>query len=143
MANKKKYTIILLASLTLFAFTGCSRTPEERADRIVEHMAKKLELNETQKVRLDKIKGEFLVKRQELITSRGSTFEEANALMRSETIDQARLSALVDKNKEQATDMVQFVFAKFNEIHDILTPEQREKLVAKIETYKGKGRYRH
>ncbi|HAK59694.1 MAG TPA: hypothetical protein DCO77_04835 [Nitrospiraceae bacterium] len=143
MANKKLYTIILLAGFTLFASTGCSRTPEQRADRIVEHMAKKLELNDTQKARLDKIKGEFIVKRQELITSRGGTFEEANALMRSETIDQARLNALVDKNKEQAADMVQFVFAKFNEIHDILTPEQREKLVSKIEKYKGKGRYHH
>lgn len=143
MANKKMYTIILLAGLTLFAFTGCSRTPEQKADHIVEHMVKKLDLNDAQKAQLDKIKGEFLAKRQELITSRGGTFEEANALMRSDTIDQARLNALVDKNKEQATDMVQFVFAKFTEIHDMLTPEQREKLVSKIEKYKGKGRYHH
>jgi hypothetical protein len=32
-------------------------------------------------------------------------------------------------------DIMRFVFAKFTEIHDMLTPEQREKLVVMIETH--------
>jgi Spy/CpxP family protein refolding chaperone len=59
--------------------------------------------------------------------------KEANDLMRSADIDKSRLNALLEKNQTQANEMLRFVFSKFTEIHDMLTPEQREKLVTMIE----------
>lgn len=70
-----------------------------------------------------------------MIRAREESIKEANALMRSTEIDKAKLNALVDKNQSQATDMIRFVSEKFTQIHDMLTPEQREKLVSMIEKH--------
>jgi len=66
--------------------------------------------------------------------------KEANDLMRSAEIDKTRLNALAEKNQTQVNEMVRLVSAKFTEIHDMLTPEQREKLVM-IENYMSDKRH--
>jgi Spy/CpxP family protein refolding chaperone len=126
--------IVVLALIALVA-AGCSRTPEQRAECYVKHISKELKLDDVQKAKLEKIKDEFLAKRPEMIKTREETVKEANALMRSAEIDKARLDALVAKSQAHANDMVAFIASKFTEIHEMLTPEQREKLVAHIEKY--------
>jgi protein CpxP len=133
---KRRYSwMLVLLTLAFLVLTGCYRTPEQRAERFVNYMASELKLNDTQKAQLGKIKEEFLAKRPELTKLREDSVKEANELMRSSEIDKARLDALVKKNKTEADDMIGFVFAKFSEIHDMLTPEQREKLVTHIEKH--------
>jgi len=56
-------------------------------------------------------------------------------MMRSAEIDKTRLNALLDKNEAQMNEMMRFVADKFTEIHDMLKPEQREKLVTMIEKH--------
>jgi Spy/CpxP family protein refolding chaperone len=124
-----------MASLAALVFTGCYRTPEQRAEHFVKRMASELKLNNAQTAQLEKIKDEFLAKRPEMVTMREETLKEANELMRSAEIDKARLNALGEKNQTQANDVIRFIAAKFTEIHDMLTPEQREKLVALIEKH--------
>ena len=134
--SKKSY-VIMIALAVLFAvvLTGCYRTPEQRAEYLVKRMSSELDLNDTQKARLEKIKDEFLAKRPEMTKMREETVKEANVLMRSAEIDKAQLNALMEKNQAGAIDMIRFVAAKFTEIHDMLTPEQREKLTKQIEEY--------
>ena len=127
--------MIMLVAVTALMVSGCHRTPEQRAERIVKHITAELKLDDTQKAHLEEIKDEFLAKRPEMSRLRQETLKEANELMRSTEIDKARLNALLDRNKAFANDMVGFVAAKFTEIHDMLTPEQREKLVNMIEKH--------
>ena len=132
----KSYVImIVMAALTALVLTGCYRTPEQRAEDMVKHMSSELALNETQKAQLEKIKDEFLARRPEMTKMREETVKEANELMRSSEIDKTRLDALTEKSKTEANDMIRFVSAKFTEIHDMLTPEQREKLTKHIEEH--------
>ncbi len=131
--KSKKVIIIALAAFAALILSGCFRTPEQRAEHMVKHLASELKLNDSQTAQLEKIKDEVLARRPGMTKMREETVKEANELMRSADIDKARLDALVNKNEAQMNDLIQFVSAKFTEIHDMLTPEQREKLVTMIE----------
>jgi Spy/CpxP family protein refolding chaperone len=129
---------IVLAALTVLVLTGCYRTPEQKAQHFVNYMVSELKLNDTQKAQLEKIKDEFLAKRPEFSKLREESVKQANELMRSPEIDKAKLNALIEKNQSKANEMIGFFFTKFAEIHDMLTPEQREKLVSHIESHYNK-----
>jgi Spy/CpxP family protein refolding chaperone len=129
----------MLFAVIALVVAGCSRTPEQRAECYVKYMVKELKLDDAQKAKLEKIKDEFLAKRPEMIKTREETVKEANELMRSAEIDKARLDALAAKSQTHANDMVGFIASKFTEIHDLLTPDQREKLVAHIEKHMKHG----
>jgi Spy/CpxP family protein refolding chaperone len=133
--KSRKFILIAVAAIAALILGGCSRTPEQRAEHMVKYLVSELKLDDSQKAQFEKIKDEFLTKRPGMIKMREETVREANDLMRSAEIDKTRLNALVDTNQTQANDMMRFVAAKFTEIHDMLTPEQREKLVVMIETH--------
>lgn len=135
MLKRRLGTVFMLMAFSALIVTGCYRTPEQRAEHFVKHMAAELKLDAAQTAKLEAIKDEFLAKRPELIKSHEEAVKEANELMRSAVIDQARLNALLEKQKGMASDVVTFISAKFVEIHDMLTPEQREKLVSMIEKH--------
>lgn len=137
MLKRRFADLTLLMALSALVVTGCYRTPEQRAEYYVQHMAKELKLDDAQKAKLEKIKDEFLARRPEMTRLREETVKEANELMRSAEIDKAKLEALTMKNQTQAGDMIRFISAKFVEIHDMLTPEQRDKLVTMIEKHMG------
>lgn len=127
--------LIVFFALSALVVAGCYRTPEQRAEWFVKRMASELKLDDAQKAKLEKIKDEFLAKRPEMKKVHEETVKEANELMRSAEIDKVKLDALIAKSQTHANDMVGFIAAKFTEIHDMLTPEQREKLVAHIEKH--------
>ena len=134
--KRNSIIVIVMAALVSLVLAGCyHHTPQQRAEYVVKRMSEELGLSDVQKAQLEKIKNEFLARREELPKLREETVKEANALMRSTEIDKARLDALVAKSQTQANDMISFVTAKFTEIHDMLTPEQREKLVKQIEEH--------
>jgi Spy/CpxP family protein refolding chaperone len=137
MLKHRLTNLTVLLALSALVVTGCYRTPESRAEHFVQHMAKELKMDDMQKAKLEKMKDEFLAKRPEMTRMREETVKEANELMRSPEIDKAKLDALTAKNQAQADDMIRFVSAKFTEIHDMLTPEQRDKLVTMIEKHMG------
>jgi len=139
MINRKLHISILLAVVVVaLTVAGCYRhTPEERANRVVDHIASKLDLNDTQKAKLNAIKDEFVAKAPAWRKTREETFTELITLMKEPTIDQGKLNALVDKNKGQADELVGFIFAKYAEFHDLLTPEQREKAAKEMEEWRG------
>jgi len=134
--KKSSVIVVVMAVLAALVLSACyHRTPEQRAEYLVKRMSTELSLNDVQKAQLEKIKNEFLARRAEMPKLREETVKEANELMRSAEIDKTRLNALTEKNQTQANDMISFVTAKFTEIHDMLTPDQREKLVKHIEEH--------
>jgi len=141
MLRKSYVIMIVMAALAALVLTGCYRSPEQRAEYMVKRMSSELALNDTQKAQLEKIKDEFLARRPEMANMRAETVKEANELMRSPEIDKARLDALVEKSQKGANDMILFISAKFTEIHDMLTPEQREKLAKHMEEHMRHGHH--
>lgn len=124
---KRIFALLGAAGAIVLLLAACARTPEEKAERMVTHIAHKLDLNAAQQAQLNKIKDEFLARRPEMIKTRNAGFEDAVALMKSDRLDEAKLATLRDRTISGTDDMVRFLFAKFTEFHDMLTPEQRAK----------------
>src|SRR5512147_2983344 len=97
---------VLIVALTV---SGCYRkTPEERAEKIVSDITRKLDLNDTQKAKLEAMKQEFFAKAPAMKKTREESFDQLIGLMRSPSIDQAALSSVDEKNKAQADDLISF-----------------------------------
>lgn len=129
MRKGMMYIALLLA---IFVLAGCYRSPEQRAERVVNRIAGKLDLDEQQKAKLSSIKDEIMAKRPEMGKMRDEIFEEVISLMESDKIDDARLNAAADKVEKHIAGDIRFFSEKFKEFHDMLTPEQRAKVVEKI-----------
>jgi Spy/CpxP family protein refolding chaperone len=138
--NRSKYTILvigLLTALLTLVFTGCCyhRTPEQRAERVVKHLVSTLNLDAAQTAKLEKMKEEFLARRPDMVKMREESFKDITEMMKSPQIDQAKLNARMEKIQAHTSDLIRFVSAKFVELHDMLTPEQRSKLVEEMEKH--------
>jgi len=137
--RKKKHVIFIVALLTvlmMLAVTGCYRkTPEQRADHVVRHLVKTLELDADQTAKLEKMKENFLNKRSDMMKMRQEAMIDLNEMMMSPQLDQARLNARTEKIQAQTSDLIRFISTEFTELHDMLTPEQRSKLVEMMEKH--------
>jgi Spy/CpxP family protein refolding chaperone len=137
MRRKYLFPIIaLFAVLFALVIAGCyHKTPEQRAESAVQHLVSTLKLDATQTAKLEKMKEEFLAKRPEMLKMRAESMADIKEMMLSSQIDQAKLNARMEKIQAHTGDMIKFLSAKFEEFHDILTPEQRTKLVEEMEKH--------
>lgn len=138
--RRSKYIILITVLLTVLLtliVSGCWRckTPEQRAEHAVQHLVTTLKLDEAQTAKLEKMKEEFLARRTDMVKAREESFKDVKEMMLSPQLDQARLNARTEKIQAHADDMIRFVSAKFTELHDMLTPEQRSKLVEEMEKH--------
>jgi Spy/CpxP family protein refolding chaperone len=130
MKRKMFFSIVVMALLALVAACGhrpC--TPEQRAERMVAHLTKKLDLSATQQQKLEGIKQEFLAKLAAGRAVHEEVHNELIAQLKKEQPDKQALDAVVAKCQQHANEMIAFFGAKLSEFHAILTPEQRAKLV--------------
>ena len=136
MERSYKMSLIGLAAIAALVMTGCHHaTPEQRAERVVKHLVSTLDLDAVQTEKLQKMKAEFLAQRPDMGKMRAETMVDLREMMLSPKVDEARLNSRREKVQAHADDMIRFVFAKFTELHDLLTPEQRVKLVAEMEKH--------
>ena len=129
-------TTLLLTGAGAMAFVGCHhRSPEDKADWVVEKMTRELELDADQVARLNEIKSAFIEKAREAHADRGIVRQTVVAELESEEVDQERLNQLVDDRLSRTKEMAAFAIAELSDFHKTLTKGQREKLVAEINTW--------
>ena len=138
--RRSKYIMfgaVLLAALMALVVSGCyhHKSPEQRAEHMVRHLVSTLTLDAAQTAKLEKMKAEFLARRPDMVKAREESFKDIKEMMLSPQIDQALLNLRRQKIQAHADDMIRFVSAKFAELHDMLTPEQRSKLVEEMEKH--------
>lgn len=136
--ERNKYIVIgLLTILLTLVVAGCCRhrTPEQRAERVVKHLVTTLKLDADQTAKLEKMKEEYLTRRPDMVKMREETMKDFKELMLSPQLDQAKLNARREKIQAHTGDLIRFVTDKFAELHDMLTPEQRSRLVEEMEKH--------
>jgi Spy/CpxP family protein refolding chaperone len=127
--------VFLLASVA--GFTGCRRhSPGQKAEFMLDYVSETLDLDASQQAHLDQIKDEFLEQGVQMRAERGTMHSELITQLRSEEIDQGRLKSLVTEHKVKMEALIDLGIVRLAEFHKTLTPEQREKLVAKLESFK-------
>jgi len=138
MLKKGLYlTLIAFLLISIAGFAGCRRhSPHQKAEFMVDYVSETLDLNESQKAHLDKIKDEMLEKGIQMRADKATMHAELITQLRSEEIDQDRLKSMVTAHKVKMEELIDLAIVKLAEFHKTLSPEQREKLVAKLESFK-------
>ncbi len=144
MTIRRKFMILAgIAVLPALLASGCyHRSPEQRAEQIVQHLSSELGLDAAQKGELEKIKNDILARRLEMVQVQEKAVGEMNALMRSPEIDKAKLDLLVEAQQARTADSLRFIARNFTEVHNMLRPDQRDKLAAMAEKHMEKRRSR-
>jgi Spy/CpxP family protein refolding chaperone len=131
-----------VSSLTFAGCQGHGRhggDPHKKADRMVEKLRKKLELNDDQTAKTRAIAHALADKASEFRSLHGEVRKEALTQLRSATPDESALNRVAEDQEHKFTALRVFAVQKFSEFHAVLTPEQREKLADYLE----KSRHRH
>jgi uncharacterized FlgJ-related protein len=138
MLKKGLYlTLIAFLLISVAGFAGCRRhSPYQKAEFMVDYVSETLDLNESQKAHLDQIKEELLEKGVQMRADKAYMHSELIAQLRSEEIDQDRLKSMVTSHRVKMEELIDLAIVKLAEFHKTLSPEQREKLVAKLESFK-------
>lgn len=137
-----KVSGLILVAAALFA-GGCRyyKSPEKRAEFVVKKITSELDLNDSQKEKLYKIKDEILSKRKELKLQGPRIPAEALAEFRQPTLDEKKINKSFELEMNKMTEMRTFMTKKAIEFHAVLTPEQRNKLVDLITEFQQKHRH--
>ena len=136
---KKGLSILLIGMLIsgVSLFSGCRRHSHgHKAEFMVDYISETLDLSENQQAQLNQIKDQVMTKARQMHADNESMREELIAQLRSEEIDEVRVKAVIAEHRAQMDEVVDLVVDRLAEFHRTLTPAQKEKLVAKIETFK-------
>jgi periplasmic protein CpxP/Spy len=137
----KSLTVILVTGAVVMA--GCfkkhacnfHKAHDKMADWMVKHISSELDLSKDQKKELTRIKDEILAKHKELEPVHQEIHEAFIEQMKKDRVDQAQLSRLFEDKVPVIEETMSFFVEKYAEFHDILTPEQREKLIKKMDEF--------
>lgn len=131
------FSLIAVLLFSVAGFAGCRRhSPDQKAEFMMDYVSETLDLNESQKAHLGLIKDELLEKGVQMRADKAAMHSELVAQLRSEEIDQDRLKAMVAEHKVKMEELIDLGIVRLAEFHKTLTPEQREKLAAKLESFK-------
>ena len=131
------FSLIAFLLISIAGFAGCRRhSPDQKAEFMVDYVSETLDLNESQKAHLDQIKEELLEKGVQMRADKATMHAELITQLRSEEIDQDRLKSMVTAHRVKMEELIDLAIVKLAEFHKTLSPEQREKLVAKLESFK-------
>jgi Spy/CpxP family protein refolding chaperone len=138
MVKKGLYlSIIVVLTLSVAGLAGCRRhSPGQKAEFMMDYVSETLDLDESQQAHLDQIKDELLEKGMQMRADKAAMHGELVAQLRSEAIDPDRLKAMVTEHRVKLEALIDLGIIRLAEFHKTLTPEQREKLVAKLESFK-------
>ena len=116
------------------------KTPEERADIVLEMVAYRLDLDDAQSETFFAVKDEIMAKFKLLFSEKEKEemFEAAVAEVGADNLDQARIQAMFDAKLPKVKEMADFLVAKYAELHAVLNQEQRETIVEHMEKRHGR-----
>lgn len=135
----KRKTLIGAGVFTLLAalsFAGCHhRSPEERIGWFLEDVSERLSLDATQRERLDEMARGFMERKKQMRADRESIRETLMSELRKDRMDRAVIDGVVIEKRRQLDEMADYLVESAIAFHEMLTAEQREKLVGELEKF--------
>jgi len=136
LKSKRSIILIILLVAGLAVFSGCRRPGGgQGAEFMVDYVSETLDLNDSQRAQLESIKEELIQKHEEMRAGKEALYAEAKALLLSEQIDEASVKAMVAEQRARMDAVVDLAITRFIEFHKTLSPEQKAKLVDKLEKF--------
>ena len=124
-------TLVLAGALV---GAGCHRhhTPSERADWMTSKIAKHLDLDDQQKAKLMAVRDEMVAARAESQQEHKAIMEDVIAQVKSDRLDQAKLTQLMERHQAEQKRVMQRLLPKAADWHATLRPEQKAEAVEYI-----------
>ena len=137
MLKKGLYTALIVSLVFgVGLFSGCRNHGHGRgAEFAVDYVTDVLDLTAAQQAHLNQIKEELMVKREQMHANQAKHHDEIIAQLGSEEIDQERVKVIIAEHRAQMDEMIDLVVVRFAEFHRTLTPEQKAKLVKKVQGF--------
>jgi protein CpxP len=133
------FTILILLAACRTKFNHCwaHGDPEKRAEWITKKITSELDLDNAQKIILNRIKDEILAKNRELQTTskQEDYINKIYGELKKDTLDRQILIEFTEEKMQHIEELRAFVIDKCIEFHSVLKPPQKEKLVKKITEY--------
>ena len=145
---KKKRMMIVTVICALFLIGGVAackhghRTggfDEFDLAAVTNRIASRLDLTESQKADLEQIAGEIAEKAKAMHADHAGRRQEIAGLIRQDTVDRDVVDGMIDDKLARVREMADFVAERLIAFHATLTPEQREKIAARIEDRSSSG----
>ncbi len=92
-------------------------------------------MNEDQKTKLDKIKTEILMRKADFTAVHMGIHDEIFSQLKAPSVDQAKMNQVFEDREAKMKELRTFLIGEFAEFQALLTPIQREKLVAKLQEF--------
>ncbi len=118
-----------------YCHMGHHKMSEKFANKAVKRISSKLDLDDTQKAKLESIKNELMAKGKTFKGFRKEVASEVVAQAKQDKVDTAKLNQLFDNKQKDMTEMRQLMISKYAEFHAMLKPEQRAKMVKYMEKF--------
>lgn len=139
----KKTTIGILIGVFILATAGAivyarakSFVPGIMLDGMKARMIENLDLTPDQVESIEAIIEEIKVEIPDIREQHKGIHEEFARQFANDTFDQEAIKSALDEKLVELKAMTDFMIAKVSEFHEILTPEQREKLVLHMQEIK-------
>lgn len=146
-----KMTIITVLSLALMALTGLAfmgcdhrgawpdddpslqAARERRINYVKARLAEKLDLTDTQQAEMDRMIDELKAKGDEIRAQRPEMKTRFIDALRQDHLEADDLLRLIDSKRPEFEELLAMAAEKIAEFHNMLTPEQRAKLISELE----------
>jgi periplasmic protein CpxP/Spy len=124
--------VVAAVGILFWGVSHAQRSPERRMAWI----AKRLNLNEQQKTKLQAVHEAMHQAREQFHKERAVLFDEIVAQIQSERLDETKVLQLLEQRQALMSQVAPQVVAKVAELHASLTPEQKAKAVEHLARFK-------
>jgi len=122
-------------------FVGCNHRGHDRgAAFMLDYMVEALDLNEDQQAMASSFKDEIMAKVKGMHSGKKQMHDEIKAQLAGKSIDKLRVKALVAEHRAGMDEVIDLVVDRVAEFHATLSPEQRTKLINKLEKFEKRHR---
>lgn len=136
--KKKTLTISLIAVpiIGLLTLAGCRHPGHQKgALFMMDYLTEVMYLTDEQQAQLDEIQDEIMAKAKDMRAEHKNMHAMIVAQLKSESINKEQLKANIANQRAQMDDLIDLAVERLAEFHQTLTPEQKDKLVNKIEKF--------
>ena len=128
--------LAVILIITALVFAGCkSHRSGYKHEVAMDYIAESLDLNDDQQKELEGIKTDIMAEIQKMREARQSMRATIKEELGKDQVDEAVIKGLVLEHRNQMSTIVDVAVDRLIDFHGSLLPDQKAKLIAKIEKY--------
>jgi protein CpxP len=140
MKRSAKVLVMALGLMGLATACHFNKTPQEKANYITGKVQKKLDLNEEQKAKLDKLADKVVKLHSENKGTKEVFYQDVKKLVLQNEVKEEEVRALMERKRTHIEAILPQVLPEILEFHASLDLNQKEKLVSLMEKFKKRHR---